>query len=161
LVDEFMPKKKSWSEKLKDSKGLPKVEKITGKMSKRWGTGTVVIPAPMEVDEIMRKVPAGKLTTINEIRMTLAKKHGATIGCPMTTGIFAWVAAGAAEEQRQKGEKNITPYWRTLKAGGVINEKYPGGAVAQKKLLEKEGHKIIQKGKKYVVVNYEKALAEI
>jgi hypothetical protein len=156
-----LPKKKSWSEKLQDSKGLPKVEKITGKMSKRWGTGTVVIPAPMEVNEIMRKVPERKLTTINDIRAVLAKKHGATIGCPITTGIFAWVAANAAEEEREKGEKNITPYWRVLKTGGVINEKYPGGVDAQKKLLEKEGHKVVQKGKRYVVVDYEKSLAKI
>jgi len=95
-----MSKRKTWSEKLRDNKGLPKVQEITGKMSKRWGTGTVVIPAPMEIDEIMRKVPAGKLVTINEIRVALAKKHGATIGCPITTGIFAWVAANAAEEER-------------------------------------------------------------
>lgn len=156
-----MSKRKSWSEKLKDSKGLPRVEKITDKLSKRWGSGTVVIPAPMEVDEIMRKVPEGKLTTINGIRSALAKRHGATIGCPITTGIFARIAAGAAEEQRQKGEKNITPYWRTLKTGGVINEKYPGGAEGQKKFLEKEGHKVVQKGKKYVVANYEKSLAKI
>ncbi len=156
-----MPKRKSWSEKLKDSKGLPKVEKITDKMSKRWGTGTVVVPAPMEVNEMMRRVPEGKLTTINEIRAALAKKHGATIGCPMTTGIFAWIAANAAEEKRQKGEKDITPYWRTLKTGGVINPKYPGGVEAQKKLLEKEGHTAIQKGKKYVVVHYEKSLAKL
>ena len=156
-----MPKKKSWSEKLKDDKGLPKVEKITDKMSKRWGTGTVVIPAPMEVNEIMRKVPEGKLITINEIRAALAKKHGATIGCPLTTGIFAWVAANAAEEERQQGEKDITPYWRTLKTGGVINPKYPGGVEAQKKLLEKEDHKVIQKGKKYVVANYENSLAKL
>ncbi|MDI6847691.1 MAG: MGMT family protein [Candidatus Bathyarchaeia archaeon] len=156
-----MPKKKSWSEKLKDSKGLPKVERITDKMSKRWGTGTVVIPAPMEVDEIMRRVPEGKLITINEISLALAKRHGATIGCPMTTGIFAWIAANAAEEQRQKGEKEITPYWRTLKTGGVINPKYPGGVEAQKKLLEKEGQRVVQKGKKYVVVDYEKSLAKI
>ncbi len=153
--------RKSWSEKLKESKGLPKVEKITDKMSKRWGSGTVVIPAPMEVDEIMRSVPEGKLVTINEIRSVLAKRHGATIGCPITTGIFAWIAANAAEEQRQKGEKDITPYWRTLKTGGVINEKYPGGAEAQKKLLEKEGLKIIKKGKKYIVADYEKTLAKI
>jgi len=153
-----MPKRKSWSEKLKDSKGLPKVEPITDKMSKRWGTGTVVIPAPMEVDEMMRKVPDGKLITINEIRAALAKKHRATIGCPMTTGIFAWVAANAAEEQRQKNEEDITPYWRTLKTGGVINPKYPGGVEGQKKLLEKEGHEVVQKGKKYVVVDYEKSL---
>ena len=102
-----MPKKKTWTEKLHDSKDLPKVEKITDKMSKRWGTGTVVIPAPIEVSEIMRRVPEGKLLTINDIRAALAKKHGATIGCPITTGIFAWVAANAAEEQRQKGEKQI------------------------------------------------------
>jgi len=156
-----MPKRKSWSEKLMDSKGLPRVEKIEGKMSKRWGTGTMVIPAPMEVNELMRRVPEGKLTTINEIRAALAKRHGATIGCPITTGIFAWVAANAVEEQRQKGEKDITPYWRTLKTGGVINEKYPGGVEEQKKILEKEGHTVIQKGKKYIVAEYEKSLAEI
>jgi len=156
-----MPKRKSWSEKLKDSKGLPKVEKITGKMSRRWGTGTVVIPAPMEVDEMMRSVSEGKLITINEIRAALAKKHKATIGCPITTGIFAWVAANAAEERKREGERETTPYWRTLKTGGVINEKYPGGVEGQKKLLEKEGHKVIQKGKKYIVVDYEKSLAMI
>lgn len=156
-----MPKRKSWSEKLKDSKGLPKVEKITGKMSKKWGIGTVVIPAPMEVDEMMRRVHEGKLITINEIREALAKKHKATIGCPMTTGIFAWIAANAAEEQREKGKKDITPYWRTLKTGGVINPKYPGGVEAQKELLEKEGHKVIQKGKKHIVDDYEKSLAKL
>ena len=156
-----MPKKKTWSEKLHDSKGLPKVEKITGKMNKRWGTGTVVIPSPMEVNETMRKVPEGKLTTINDIRAVLAKKYKATIGCPITTGIFAWVAANAAEEERAKGEEDITPYWRVLKTGGVINEKYPGGVDAQRKLLEKEGHKVVQKGKKSVVLNYEKSLAKI
>jgi len=156
-----MPKKKSWCEKLKDDKGLPQVQKITAKMSKRWGTGTVVIPAPMEVNEIMRRVPKGKLITINEIRAALAKKHGATIGCPITTGIFAWIAANAAEEQRQKGEKDLTPFWRTLKTGGVIDEKYPSGVEGQKKLLEKEGHKVVQKGKKFIVVNYEKSLLKI
>ena len=156
-----MSKKKTWCEKLKDSKDLPKVEKITGRMSRRWGTGTVVIPAPMEVDAMMRKVPKGKLITINGIRSALARKHNATIGCPLTTGIFAWVAANAAEEERQQGRRDTTPYWRTLKNGGVINEKYPGGSEAQKKILEEEGHRVIQKGKKYVVVDYEKSLAKM
>jgi hypothetical protein len=157
-----MPKKKlTWVEKLNYSKGLPKVEKITDKMSKRWGTGTVVIPAPIEVDEMMRKVPVRNLITINEIRSVLARKHKATIGCPMTTGIFAWVAPHAAEEREQSGEKNVTPYWRTLKSGGVLNEKYPGGAEAQKLRLTREGHRVIRKGKKYVVLNYEKALIQI
>lgn len=157
----FMPVRKSWSQKLLDSKDLPKVEKITRKMSKRWGTGTVVIPAPVEVDEIMKSVPKGKLITINEIRAALARKHGATIGCPITTGIFAWIAANASEERRQKGEENLTPYWRTLKTGGMINEKYPGGVEGQKRLLQREEHKVIRKGSKYVVVDYEKFLAKV
>lgn len=157
-----MPKKKpSWTEKLHDSKDLPKVEEITEKMSKRWGTGTVVIPAPIEVDGLMKKVPAGKVTTINEIRAALAKKHNATIGCPMTTGIFAWIAAHAAEEQRRLGEENITPYWRTLKTGGLLNEKYPGGAEAQQRFLEEEGHRVVKKGKNYVVLNYEASLIAV
>lgn len=115
--------RKSWQERLADSKGLPKVETITNKMSQRWGTGTVVIPAPKEVDEIMRQVPRGRLTTINQIRSALAQKHEATIGCPITTGIFAWIAAHAAEEAAAQGAKDITPYWRTLKTGGELNEK--------------------------------------
>lgn len=151
--------KKSWEEKLADDKGLPKVVKITGKMSKRWGTGTVVIPAPREVDELMKKVPKGKVTTINQIREKLAKKHGATIGCPITTGIFAWIAAHAAEEAAAEGKKNVTPYWRTLKSKGELNEKYPGGVKAQAKHLKAEGH-IIVPGKPPKVKDFEKALVK-
>ena len=127
-------------------------------MTKRWGAGTVLIPAPREVDELMKKVPRGKLTTIGNLREKLARKHGATIGCPITTGIFAWVAANAAEEEATEGKKRITPYWRTLKTGGILNEKCPGGIKARKKKLEDEGHKVVQKEKKYVVLEYEAKL---
>jgi len=145
-------------EKLADSRDLPKVVEIDEKMSKRWGTGTVVIPAPMEVDEIMRTVPEGKLITINEIREILAERHGASIGCPMTTGIFAWVAAHAANEDEEDGIEEITPYWRTLKSKGELNPKYPGGIENVKARLEAEGHKVIHKGKKVVVEDYESHL---
>jgi alkylated DNA nucleotide flippase Atl1 len=137
------------------------VEEIKGGMSRKWGTGTVVIPAPVEVDQLMRKVSRGKLTTINEIRQALAVKHNATIGCPMTTGIFAWVAANAAEEQRQLGKTDITPYWRTLKVNGLINEKYPGGMEAQTVLLEQEGHVVVRKGKNCFVKDYEKSVIRL
>jgi alkylated DNA nucleotide flippase Atl1 len=156
-----MREKKSWRDKLADDKGLPKVEAITKKMSKRWGKGTVVIPAPREVDEVMRKVPGGKLVTINEIRKTLARRHGGTIGCPITTGIFAWISAGAAAEDESEGKKSFAPYWRTLKAGGELNPKYPGGVEGQKVRLESEGHTVIAKGKRFFVSNYEKHLVDL
>ncbi len=156
-----MKTKKTWQEKLADDKGLPKVKKVTGKMSKRWGTGTMVIPAPMEVDGIMKEIPKGKLITINEIREKLAKRHNANFCCPITTGIFAWISANAADEQAREGKKKITPYWRTLKSGGEINPKYPGGVGAIKVLLKQEGHKVIHKGKRYFVEDYEKALLQL
>jgi predicted GIY-YIG superfamily endonuclease/alkylated DNA nucleotide flippase Atl1 len=151
----------TWNDKLNDCKDLPKIESISDRMILKWGEGTLVIPAPIEVDELMRKVPEGKVTTINEIRVSIARKHGATIGCPLTTGIFSWIAANAAEEKEQNGEKDITPYWRTLKTGGILNEKYPGGVEKQRKRLENEGHIVIAKGKKFVVQNYDMVLAQI
>ncbi len=152
--------RKTWAEKLDGPKNLPKVVKIEGKMSKRWGTGTVVIPKPREVDELMKKIPKGKVTTINEIRAAVAKKHQATIGCPITCGIFASIAAHAAEEDEAKGLKKITPYWRVLKVGGVLNEKYPGGLVNQTSRLKAEGFKIEwNKNKtKAKVLDFEKKL---
>jgi hypothetical protein len=154
-----MPKpRKSWREKLADSKGLPKTGRVEGRMTRRWGTGTMVIPAPSEVDALMKKVPRGKLTTINELRGALARAHHVDIGCPITTGIFAWIAAHAAEEAAADGVKRITPYWRTLKTGGELNPKYPGGVVALKKKLAAEGHRVTQKGKRHLVTDFEKKL---
>ena len=153
-----MKRKKSWREKLADAKGLPKVGRVEGKMTARWGTGTMVIPAPLEVDAMMKKVPRGRLTTINEIRSALARKHRVDVGCPITTGIFAWIAAHAAEEAVAAGLKRITPYWRTLKTGGELNAKYPGGIPALKKRLQAEGHNVIKKGKRFLVPGYESAL---
>ena len=76
-----MPKtRKTWQEKLHDSKGLPFVEPMPPKMVRTLGSGTICVPAPIEVDEIMRMVPRGKLITVNQIRAVVATRHGATVG---------------------------------------------------------------------------------
>lgn len=153
-------KKRSWREKLADSKDLPKIAKIDATKSKRWGTGTFAIPAPLEVDAAMKKVRRGKLTTIDAIRRALAKRHGTTIACPLTTGIFAWIAAHAAAEDEAAGRQRITPYWRTLKAGGELNPKYPGGIKNLRARLAAEGHRVVKKGQRYFVADYEAAAVE-
>jgi hypothetical protein len=154
-------KKKSWREKLADSKGHPTIAKIDCKKTKNWGDGTFVIPAPLEVDAAMKKVRRGKLITIDGIRSALASKHGTTIACPLTTGIFAWIAAHAAEEDESAGRTRITPYWRTLKANGELNPKYPGGIKNLRARLAAEGHRIVKKGSRYYVANFEKSIVQL
>ena len=132
--------------------------KVTGKLSQRWGEGKMVVPAPIEVDALMRKVPKGKLVTINELRGALAAKHKADFACPLTTGIFSWIAAHAAAEAEADGVKRVTPYWRTLKNGGELNPKFPGGTPALARHLRSEGHKVVQKGKRFFIRDYEQSL---
>ena len=153
-----MKPKKSWREKLADDKDLPKIGEATGKNSQHWGVGRCVIPAPREVDALMKQVPKGRVVTINELRAALAKKHGTDFACPLTTGIFSWIAAHAAAEAEAEGKKRVTPYWRTLKTGGEINPKYPGGVEQIAKRLRAEGHKIISTGKRTLVADCEKKL---
>jgi hypothetical protein len=151
-------KRTTWREKLHDAKGLPRTGPIDPRMTKRWGTGTMVIPAPLEVDEVMRRVPKGRLVTIDGIRTALARKHGVTIACPLTTGIFAWIAAHAASEAEREGKKRVTPYWRTLKSRGELNPRYPGGVEGLRERLEAEGHRVVRKRNRWFVAEYERSL---
>jgi len=154
-------RRKTWREKLADDKGFPKVFRIAASKRKHWGTGAMVIPSPREVDALMREVRKGRLTTIDELRKTLAQRHGATLACPITTGIFAWISAHAAEEAKADGAKHITPYWRTLKTKGELNPKYPGGLAGLKRHLADEGHKVVRKGKRFFVEGFEGRLAKL
>lgn len=162
-------RRKSWQEKLRDKKGLPKILKLeerfpcynaVHKIGAEAGD-KVVLVNPSEIVEVMKKVPKGRLITIVEICQKIAEKHEVEACCSLTTGIFIMTAANAADEAAKEGKGLNIPYWRTLKSGGFLNEKYPGGAWAHKKLLEREGFKIIQKGRKFVVGSYEKYLIDI
>lgn len=152
--------RKTFNEKLNFSKDMPKIEDIgpENKMAKRYGGGRMLIAAPLEYDEIMKQIPEGMLITSDEIREFLAKKYNADFTCQLTAGIFINISANASVEREREGKGNLTPYWRTLKKNGELNEKYPGGIDKQKLLLEMEGHEVINKGKRYFVKDYEKAL---
>ena len=115
---------------------------------------------PIDYDKVMKRIPYGKLMTVGKIREYFAEQNHADFTEPITAGIFVSIAAWASA-QRTEDE---TPYWRTLKAKGELNAKYPGGIEAQKEKLEAEGHTIIQKGRKnirYYVEDYEKALFDL
>ena len=160
-------KKKTWQEKLADKQGYPKVLRLevgfpcynaVHKMGAQAGD-KVVLVNPSEVVALMKKVPRGKLTTVIEICKWIAKNHLVQGCCSLTTGIFIMTAANAAEEAIHEGKDLGIPYWRTLKADGYLNEKYPGGVDAHKALLEQEGFKVGRKGKKFFVENVQDYLS--
>ena len=151
--------KKTFNEKLHFSGDLPKVETITNpKTVARFGGTRMAVAPATDYDTIMKKIPKGKLITSSEIRNVIAKKYKADYTCQLTAGIFINIAANASRERECQGSKDLTPYWRTLKKDGELNEKYPDGTDAQQKFLESEGHEIIKKGKRYFVKDYEKKL---
>ncbi|MCH5194316.1 MAG: MGMT family protein [Oscillospiraceae bacterium] len=153
--------KKDFNAMLNDSKGMPKIQTITDEASiKKYGGSRMYFAPPIEYDKIMKTVPCGKVITVGIIRDRFAKDAGADFTDPITAGIFVSIAAWASYQRKD----DETPYWRTLKANGELNPKYPGGTAAQKEKLEAEGHTIIKKGRtniRYYVKDYEKFLFEL
>ena len=145
--------KKTYNQKLNSPGDLPQIEDLSAKpesMAKFGGT-KLLVAAPMQYNEVMARVPMDKVITADRIRTYLAKQAGVDATCPLTAGIFINICAHASEER----DADKIPWWRTLKAKGELNEKYPGGIDFHKALLEDEGHSVVQKGKRYFVDRYE------
>lgn len=153
--------KKNFNAMLNDSKDMPKFQTINDPKSiEKYGGDKMYFAPPVEYDKVMKLVPYGKVITIGEIRDYFAKISGADFTEPITAGIFVSIAAWASYQRAE----NETPYWRTLKADGELNPKYPGGVEEQRVKLEAEGHTIIQKGRKnitYFVKDYEYVLFKL
>lgn len=149
---------KDFQAMLLDAKDMPKIQIITDPKSiEKYGGSSMYFAPPIDYDRIMRTIPCGKLVTVGDIRAHFARRAGADFTDPITAGIFVSIAAWASYQRRE----DETPYWRTLKANGELNPKYPGGVAAQKLRLEAEGHTIIQKGRtniRYYVKDYAQSL---
>lgn len=147
--------KKDFNAMLRKASDMPKIQIVTDEASiKKYGGERMYFAPPVSYDMIMKKIPYGKVVTVGMIRDYLAKENDADFTDPITAGIFVSIAAWASY-QRTEDE---TPYWRTLKANGELNSKYPGGVEAQRMKLEAEGHTIIRRGRtniRYYVKDYE------
>lgn len=149
---------KDFNAMMNNSKDMPKMQVVTDqKTIEKYGGNKMFFAPPIFYDELIKQVPMGKLTTINELRVVLAKRNGADFTEPMTAGIFVQIVAWASYQRNE----NKTPFWRVLKSDGELNSKFPEAVSLQKELLEKEGFVILEKGlknKKYYVQDYEKYL---
>ncbi len=150
--------KKDFNAMLHRPSDMPRVQIVTDEATiRKYGGERMFFAPPLAYDEVMRRVPVGRLITVGDIRAHFARKNGADFTDPITAGIFVSIAAWASS-QRTSDE---TPYWRTLKANGELNPKYPGGVEAQARRLGAEGHEIVRRGRthiRYYVKDYEQSL---
>ena len=150
--------RKDFNAMLRDGKDMPKTQLVTDPAAiAKYGGSRMYFAPPIDYDRAMRQVPPGRLTTVGEIRALFARQNGADFTEPITAGVFVSIAAWACA---QRGDDS-TPWWRTLKAGGELNPKYPGGVDEQRRRLEAEGHAVIVRGRKnhkYYVKDFEQSL---
>ena len=109
--------------------------------------GRMLVPTPLLVAKALRKVPAGRLITAAQLRARLARQAGVDLTCPMTTGIFLNILAGATEEALAEGRRPVAPYWRVVDDQGRLPPKFPPGPPRQAAHLRAEGHRVSRDGR--------------
>jgi len=109
--------------------------------------GRMLVPTPLLVAKALRRVPSGRLITAAQLRRRLARQSGADFTCPMTTGIFLNIVAGATEEALDENRRPVAPYWRVVDDKGRLPPKFPPGPARQAAHLRAEGHQVSRDGR--------------
>ncbi|MES2466971.1 MAG: 6-O-methylguanine DNA methyltransferase [Verrucomicrobiota bacterium] len=123
------------------------------------GRGQMLFPTPALVAEEISTIPPGALVTVSALRLRMARRFQADLACPLMTGIFYNIIAGAAEEQLAAGLPPLAPYWRVILDDGTLSPKTPGGPEHQAERLRQEGHLITPRRTRLLVTDYQQHLA--
>ena len=108
-------------------------------MEKYFGcSGKMLKPSPSTVASLIKKIPEGRVATIDAVCKILAKKFKTEIACPATTEKSLCLAATESVTKNTR-----LPYWRVLKKNSELIRKLPNGVEGHAANLMKEGHKII------------------
>ena len=123
-------------------------------MEKYFGcSGKMLKPSPNTVASIIKKIPEGRVATIDALCKILAKKFKTEIACPATTEKSLCLAATESVAKNTR-----LPYWRVLKKNGELIRKLPNGIEGHAANLVKEGHKIVSTSKSKALKDFEGVL---
>ena len=114
----------------------PTIVDIPEKMEKYYGRGKMLHPDMQLIEDKIRQIPLGKLTTINVLAQRLANDFGVDVTCPMRTGnAIKKIAESSSGDYDGK-----LPFWRVLRSGNLIvkSKRYELSAAR----LEDEGFKL-------------------
>ncbi len=135
-------KKKTWHEKLYDSKHKLHVETTDKKFADVPEGATMLIPTGEIVADYINHIPKGVHTSLQQMRKDLAADHNAQYSCPIVSGIMLRVAAEAAYEEYASGQKplkKIMPFWRMIDSKAPVSKKLTFGTDFIREQRAKEG----------------------
>ncbi len=114
----------SWAEKLAASVESEVRPVPPGRKSAGPGK-TMLFPSAQLLNDTIRAIPEGQSVTPKELRAELARRHAASLTCPVTTTRMLRLVAEAANEAHRSGTllAEVTPVWRVLdgKASALRN----------------------------------------
>lgn len=92
--------KKDFNAMLADSRDMPKIQIVTDERTiQKYGGNRMYFAPPAAYDEVMKKVPFGKVITVGGIREYFARSNDADFAEPITAGIFVSIAAWASHQR--------------------------------------------------------------
>jgi alkylated DNA nucleotide flippase Atl1 len=138
----------------RDSAPAPHVEVLTVAKGAMFPAGRLLIASPLEVQEVIRRIPAGRVLRVSDLRAALALKFRADYTCPLTTGIFLRIVAEATHEERGKAGPMV-PYWRVVRDDGELIDKFPDGVEGHAAKLATDGVDVFHLNNRHVVGNVE------
>ena len=94
-----------------------KIVDIPIKMEKYYGRGKMLHPSIEVVEDALRNIPQGKITTIELVCKKLAQDFGTDVTCPMRTGNNIKKIAKTFSEVEI--DINI-PFWRVIRTDKMV-----------------------------------------
>ena len=115
--------------------------------------GRLLLPTPLLVGEAVAAVPSGLVVTIGQLRRALAERFDADRTCPLMTGIFATILAGAVADDLGQRRKPRWPIWRLVRDDGTLHPKWPLDPLYRATMLREEGVRITHRRGHWAVID--------
>jgi hypothetical protein len=111
---------------------------------RRYGD-RLLLPTPLLLAAEIGTVPSGQTITTSQVRARLAQRFGADRTCPLMTGIFVKILAGAVADDLAQRRKPRWPVWRLVGDDGRLATTWPLDALYRATRLREEGVRLGRK----------------
>jgi alkylated DNA nucleotide flippase Atl1 len=115
--------------------------------------GLLLLPTPLLIGEAIAAIPSGRVLTLGALRDALARQFGADRTCPLLTGMFATILAGAVADDLVQRRQPRWPVWRLVRDDGTLPPRWPLDARYRATLLRQEGVRLTHRNGHWAAID--------